>query len=65
MQIEFRPSSPSHWYAEVALSRAAIIDSVGTGEVFEISGQSVYWEKKILIDTIEEWLYKFELTGKP
>ena len=64
MQTHFRSSSP-HWYAELALCRAAVVDPVETTESVEINNRSVYWEKKILIDAIEEWLYKFELTGTP
>lgn len=64
MRIHLRPPSP-HWYAELALSRAAVVDPVETTESFEISSHSVYWETKVLIDAIEEWLYKFELTGTP
>ena len=63
MRHSFRSSN--RWFAELALSRAQVIDPVSTGESFEISGHSVYWENKVLIDAIEEWLYKLELTGKP
>ena len=53
------------WFAALALSRAAVPDPVETTEVFEIHRHSIYWENKILIDAIEDWLYKFELTGTP
>ena len=53
------------WFAALALSRAAVPDPVETPEIVEVHPRSIYWENKILIDAIEDWLYKFELTGTP
>lgn len=57
--------SRNQWFAALTLSRAQELDSVSTGKSVEISELSVYWENKVLIEAIENWLYKFELTGTP
>jgi hypothetical protein len=49
-------SSALHWRTPLCISKRAELDVIVADVEMEISNKDVYWQKQVLIDSLETWL---------